>query len=44
MDDMNKCDIGHIIYVFHELLPNIHKRIFKDFKPNHLFAKEGSEV
>jgi hypothetical protein len=26
------------------LLPKIHKRVFKDCKPNHFFAKEGSEI
>jgi hypothetical protein len=26
------------------LLPKVHKRFFKDCKPNHFFAKEGSEI
>jgi hypothetical protein len=35
---------GHIIHGSFRLLPKIHKRILKDCKPNHFFAKEGSEI
>jgi hypothetical protein len=39
-----KCDRGQIIYGSCGLLLKIHKRVFKYCKPNHFFAKEGSEV
>jgi hypothetical protein len=39
-----KCDRGQIIHGSCRLLPKIHKRIFKDCKSNHFFAKEGSEI
>jgi hypothetical protein len=39
-----KCHRGQIIHGSFWLLPKIHKRILKDCKPNHFFAKEGSEI
>jgi hypothetical protein len=44
MDNVNECEKGQIIHGYCRLLRKIHKRILKDCKPNHLFAKEGSEI
>jgi hypothetical protein len=41
MTNAKKCDKCQIIYGSCQLLSKIHKRIFKDCKPNHFFAKEG---
>jgi hypothetical protein len=44
MASAKECERGQIIHGSFQLLPKIHKRILKDFKSNHFFAKEGSEV
>jgi hypothetical protein len=38
-----KCDIGQIIHGYFILLLKIHKSILKYCKPNHFFARQGSE-
>jgi hypothetical protein len=44
MANAKKCHRGLIINGSCRLLPKIHKRILKYCKPNHLFAKEESEI
>jgi hypothetical protein len=44
MASANKCHGSMIIYGSCRLLPKINKGVFKYFKPNHLIAKEMSEI
>jgi hypothetical protein len=44
MASAKKCDRGNIFHGSCRLLPNIHKGIFKNFKPHHFFVEEGSEI
>jgi hypothetical protein len=44
MANAKESEIGQIIHGSFQLLPKIHKRVLKDCKSNHFFAKEGNGI